>query len=113
VIYRDDHERCPRCGVDLVQAGSARGCTACQGLWVRHEVLAEMAATMTAPAPAKPMYCYPDPIRQPLPCPTCTEVMQAWNLLGVPIDRCDRDGLWFDRSELQQVLYATWSRDRR
>ena len=108
MIYRDEHERCPRCGVHLIQAGSARACTACRGLWVSHEILVEMAANMHDPPRPVPLPCVPDPSRPPLPCPACTQPMQTWQLFAVPIDRCERHGVWFDRDELQQVLYATF-----
>jgi Zn-finger nucleic acid-binding protein len=113
VIYRDELERCPRCGVELIQAGSARACNACRGLWMTQEMLVEMAANMQWPAQPVPLPCVPDATRQPLPCPACTSPMQTWTLHGVPIDRCDRHGIWFDRDELQQVLYATFDPARR
>ena len=108
MIYRDQHERCPRCAVELVQAGSARACTACHGLWLSHEILVAMAANMQDPPRPVPLPCYPDPARQPLPCPSCTTPMETWKLFKVEIDRCDKHGVWFDRDELQQVLYATF-----
>ena len=105
MIYRDEHEQCPRCGTDLTQAGSVRACGACQGLWVEEEVLVAMAANMFAPARRVPIPLVPH-ARQPLPCPNCRDPMGTWTLHRVSIDRCATHGLWFDRDELQVVLRA-------
>jgi len=103
VIYRDHTEACPRCAVDLVDAGSVRACTNCQGMWLAADVLTEMVATMQPEPRWVELDFEPDP-RAPLACPTCVKPMATWSLLGVPIDRCDDHGIWFDHDELEQVL---------
>ena len=105
MIYRDELECCPRCGTDLVQAGSVRACAACQGLWVEEEMLVAMAANMFAPARRVPIPLVPQS-RPPLPCPICRDAMGTWTLHAVAIDRCASHGLWFDHHELQIVLRA-------
>jgi len=110
-VYRDDHERCPRCHVELVDAGAVRACTACQGQWATHEVLFEMAANMTRPQrPGLPFV--PHARAEQLGCPSCGKAMGTWKLLEVEIDKCEPHGIWFDRDELELVLYATFDPDR-
>jgi Zn-finger nucleic acid-binding protein len=104
-VYRDEHERCPRCGTDLTQAGSVRACTSCRGMWVQEDILITMAANMFAPPKRAPVPLVPQ-TRQPLPCPSCREAMATWTLHAIAIDRCAAHGLWFDRDELQIVLRA-------
>ena len=108
MVYRDDHERCPRCGDELVDAGSVRACTACRGMWATQAVLVEMAANMRSPPQRMPLPCVPDPSREPLACPTCQQPMGTWRLHSIEIDRCERDGIWFDRDELERVLLASF-----
>lgn len=45
-----------------------------------------------------------DPGREKLACPTCREGMQTRALFDVPIDVCDKHGIWFDARELALVL---------
>jgi Zn-finger nucleic acid-binding protein len=106
MIYRDQLERCPRCGVDLISAGSVRACPQCQGHWVTIEVLREMAEAMVMPPRPVSIRLIPDR-RDPLQCPSCEKPMETWMLHEVPIDRCGPHGLWFDRAELQSVLFRT------
>ncbi len=108
-MYRDSQDRCPRCGIALIDARAARGCPQCRGLWVSMEALGTMAKAMQqAPMPLAFDF-EPDP-RQPLPCPMCNEAMATWKLFTVPLDRCDKHGVWFDPDELAQVLLAVWVR---
>jgi len=37
-------------------------------------------------------------------CPMCRAALRAWRAKGVVIDRCDAHGVWFDRSELDQLV---------
>jgi Zn-finger nucleic acid-binding protein len=105
MMYRDNYEQCPRCRIDLVSAGSVRMCSQCSGHWVDGEVLREMAQAMVVPA--RPVEIELVSTRHPkLPCPSCEQLMETYRLYDVPIDRCPRHGLWFDRTELEAVLYA-------
>ena len=94
---------CPRCKVVLVEQGPMRACTQCTGQWLDMDRLHEMAAQMhSAPRPVKlPFDADPRPR---IPCPTCNVDMDPWRVHGVPIDRCIKHGVWFDRDELRQVL---------
>ena len=101
MVYRDDYERCPRCGTELIDAGSVRQCTTCRGMWAAEAVLVQMAAAMHIPE--RPVS---------LPCPSCQEPMGTWKLHAVEIDRCERDGIWFDRDELEKILFVSFGRDK-
>lgn len=103
MIYRDHNEACPRCGVDLIDAGSVRACTGCRGMWIAAGVLAEMVNTMQ-PEPRWVDLDFEPDARPPLACPTCGKPMATWLLLGVEVDRCDSHGIWFDADELEEVL---------
>jgi Zn-finger nucleic acid-binding protein len=104
--YRDEHERCPRCSGELVDAGSVRGCSGCGGQWVRAEILQDMAVTMQITArPFRMQWVRHG--RETLSCPTCAQAMETWKLYEVPIDRCQRHGIWFDGGELMAVLLAS------
>jgi Zn-finger nucleic acid-binding protein len=104
--YRDRYEQCPRCRVDLVTAGSVRSCPRCNGHWVSVDVLREMAQAMVDAGATAKIQLVAD--RHPhLPCATCEVPMETWALHGVAVDRCAAHGLWFDRTELEAVLYAT------
>jgi len=104
-MYRDEYERCPRCNLELVDAGAGRGCTQCQGVFIPEPVLREMANDM--PTPAAPVtLAWEVEQRARLKCPSCTELMEAVLLNRIPIDRCTAHGVWFDRGELGAVLLA-------
>lgn len=104
-MYRDEYERCPRCNLELVDAGSGRGCTQCQGIFIPEPVLREMANGMPTP-PAPVVLGWEIELRVRIKCPSCGELMEAQLLNRVPIDRCKAHGVWFDRGELQAVLVA-------
>ena len=104
-MYRDEYERCPRRQTELVDAGSARGCTACEGMWVTEAVLREMAVEMKVP-PTPVALDFELDSRKPIACPSCAAAMVAVRLNRVAIDRCDGHGVWFDRGELAAVLLA-------
>lgn len=103
-MYRDAGQRCPRCGVDLIDARAARGCPDCRGLWLAMPDLREMANRMSL-MPTLPFEAHP---RASLACPDCKDAMGTFRLYGIEIDRCDKHGVWFDPDELGQVLMAVW-----
>lgn len=37
-------------------------------------------------------------------CPVCEQRMSSVTLERIPLDRCDKHGIWFDPEELQRVL---------
>ncbi|HEY4179969.1 MAG TPA: zf-TFIIB domain-containing protein [Kofleriaceae bacterium] len=97
-------ESCPRCGTELTQAGAARACSTCSGLWLGVGDLDEMATQMQNP-PQQVNLKLLVVDRQPLACPSCSTPMQTVELFGVPIDICrKKHGVWFDANELAQVL---------
>lgn len=103
MAYRDEHERCPRCGSELIDAVVGAACDGCHGLWITVASVAEMAANMQIPPMPVDLPLTGDP-RERIPCPTCREPMLTRKLFAVPIDLCDRHGMWFDGRELALVL---------
>lgn len=102
-LYRDAFEQCPRCGVELVDARSARGCRQCHGLWLREDVLTEMVIEML-PIAAPGVLQFTPGTGSRIPCPACSEPMALVTLADVLVDRCARHGVWLDADELPAVL---------
>lgn len=104
MIYRDEREKCPRCGVDLSHHRTGASCGSCGGTWLTVESLQDMTSNMQTP-PEPAVLPWGTESRQPLPCPRCTEAMDTRTLHGVSIDVCGkRHGIWFDPNELATVL---------
>jgi len=103
MAYRDEHERCPRCGTELVDAVVGKACSDCHGLWIAAASVVEMASQMQIPPEPVPLFLVDDP-RESIQCPTCREPMATRLLHAVPIDLCERHGIWFDARELALVL---------
>jgi Zn-finger nucleic acid-binding protein len=103
--------RCPRCARRL-EPRCWRDleydlCGACGGMFVDAATLAGMWYELARWNDAAPL---PQPRARPaiyrLPCPACGGRMARVDVLGVPLDRCAADGLWFDPPELEMVLMA-------
>ncbi|HEY5922620.1 MAG TPA: FHA domain-containing protein [Kofleriaceae bacterium] len=113
MTYRDAFETCPRCGVTLVDARSARSCPQCRGLWVEEPVVAEMVLAMLPPQPLSRLeLAVLAPTGDPAACPTCKEPMHATTIHNVLLDRCAKHGVWFDGEELQEALRRVADPDR-
>jgi Zn-finger nucleic acid-binding protein len=104
MAYRDEMERCPRCGVDLTDAVVGAACNNCRGLWIAPGSVQEMAMNMQTPPDLLQLPFAEDSNREQLPCPTCREGMLLRSLYQVPIDVCEKHGIWFDANELAAVL---------
>lgn len=104
MAYRDEHEKCPRCGTDLTDAVVGLACTNCRGLWISPASVWEMAANMQTPPGIIELPFAEDSGRDKLSCPTCRESMLLRSLYAVPIDICEKHGIWFDANELAAVL---------
>ncbi len=105
MTYRDHNDRCPRCGTPLVQAGAARGCEGCRGVWLPVTHVQEMASAMQdPPAPVTIQGVLED--RSPMACPDCTEPMHPLQTFGISLDMCKKShGIWFDANELGTLLF--------
>ena len=103
--YRDRRDVCPRCGTPLVQAGAARGCEGCRGVWLSVAHVQEMASAMQSPpAPVQLGGLVED--RPAMPCPDCSEPMQPIRTFGISLDMCKKShGIWFDANELGALLF--------
>jgi Zn-finger nucleic acid-binding protein len=103
VAYRDEHERCPRCGTDLIDAVVGVACAQCQGIWISPASVSQMVADMQVPPFPVQLPLVDDP-RESIACPTCREGMLTRKQLDVEIDLCVKHGIWFDARELALVL---------
>ncbi|MEO8702443.1 MAG: FHA domain-containing protein [Kofleriaceae bacterium] len=111
VTYRDSFDTCPRCTAALEDAGSARGCRTCGGLWLDEAVLEEMVLAMRPGRPLDRLEL--DVVARaaaPLACPACGDPMQATEVHEIPIDRCAKHGVWFDKTELELALRSVAER---
>ncbi len=104
MAYRDEHDRCPRCGTEMLDAAVGLACATCRGLWISPASVYEMAVNMQTPPSLIDLPIAEDFNREQLRCPTCREGMQLRSLYAVPIDICDKHGIWFDANELATVL---------
>ncbi len=105
--YRDGFEPCPRCGTSLEDAGSARGCRQCRGLWVLHAVVTEMIQNMLPPGELGRLVLAVVDRAERLACPTCREPMAPTTIHHVVLDACSKShGVWFDATELEVTLRA-------
>ena len=92
---------CPRCPDSALVTSSTHGvwvmyCARCWGLWVDHDSVRHVAGVAIDGATA----AHGDAIA----CPICRAGLRAWGAKGIVIDRCDAHGVWFDRSELDQLV---------
>jgi hypothetical protein len=74
-------------------------------LWLDEPTLLEMLQTMV---PGRPIGRLSQALVErdgaTLPCPSCNKSMRAVTFCGLPIDRCDAHGIWFDARELELAL---------
>jgi Zn-finger nucleic acid-binding protein len=99
---------CPSCQVALTQAGRTERCARCDGAWIHEDVLVGMlqetaSAVVLLPWLPREPRAAPEP-EQPRSCAVCARPMQPVSLGTVPLDRCAEHGVWFDASELADVL---------
>jgi Zn-finger nucleic acid-binding protein len=103
---------CPRCRRSLQPRTRERDeyhlCARCSGIFLDlatfNRLWYELARDNVESAPPAELRARPAIYR--LPCPVCRGKMERVDLLGVPIDRCPVDGLWFDPPELETLLMA-------
>jgi len=107
MVYRQNFRMCVACGAALenrlVAGNRFDQCPKCEGAWLEERVLASMWSTMVL-GERPPALLPRTSGRGPRPCPDCSEPMERVELLEVPIDRCHRHGLWFDKLELETAL---------
>lgn len=115
VAYREQSMTCPSCGERLVEEQvfdrPIRRCQRCLGEWADEAtLLAFFTARMppSHPPPARLAFYFIDPLYhngQPgRRCPICAGPMQQTGLARIAVDRCERDGVWFDRGKLAVAL---------
>jgi len=110
--YRDHHHICPRCQHELRTFGERLVCDSCEGLMLTADDLGNAVVEITGLTPILHLRGEAPGTR---PCPRCRVVMTTAKLSlelegekptkpGPELDRCAAHGLWFDESELAQVL---------
>jgi Zn-finger nucleic acid-binding protein len=106
VAFRDSFDQCPRCGITLEDAQSARACRNCSGVFVEEPVLAEMILEMLPPGLFGTLAL--SEVKRTgaqLACPQCGDAMKPTTIHGVELDHCAKHGVWFDQDELRLTLY--------
>jgi Zn-finger nucleic acid-binding protein len=110
--YRDRHHLCPRCNHELRIFGERLVCDACEGLMLSEDDLRTAIEELTGLAPT---FALRDEAPGTRPCPHCRVAMTTAKLTielpgarpskpGPELDHCTAHGLWFDESELADVL---------
>jgi len=94
--------QCPICKTPLEQAGRTYKCESCDGAWVRSDVLVPLleqsASTLVS------LDWQPSPEGLSRACPDCGVPMHSVKLGTVNLDRHDEHGVWFDKTELAELL---------
>jgi ribosomal protein S27AE len=110
--YRDQHQNCPRCNHVLRAFGQRLVCDSCEGLMITADDLGNAVVELTG---LTPTFTILDEAPGKRLCPRCSIAMTTAKLSiqleaerptkpGPELDRCATHGLWFDESELAQVL---------
>ena len=108
---------CPHCRTAMaavrIGALDTAECPRCDGLWLDAETFERLCASGEAQAAVlqwergrAPTLSLREPVRYRR-CPACRQFMNRMNfarISGVIIDVCRKDGVFFDRSELHQVI---------
>jgi Zn-finger nucleic acid-binding protein len=93
---------CPICKTPLELAGRTYKCESCDGAWVRADVLVPLleqsASTLVS------LDWQPSAEAHARACPECGAPMQTVKLGTVSLDRHDAHGVWFDKTELAELL---------
>lgn len=108
---------CPRCktGLDLLKIGETtlRECARCDGMWADVETFEHLCSRGKERSAVLGFIGERNRTVEPLatvsyvPCPDCSQLMNRSNFAkasGVIIDICKQHGVWFDASELQQII---------
>jgi hypothetical protein len=94
---------CTSCSAALTAMGTRLVCPSCQSCLVP---LAEVDNAMEAVSHARERAALHLSWGRARPCPRCAHPMAACTLNAIPVDHCQEHGVWFDRDELQQILFA-------
>ena len=93
---------CPSCKATLAPAGFTNRCPACKGVWVAEDTVVGMLEERAATLIELPWTTRTaGPVRA---CADCGQPMQMADLGSVELDRCPSHGIWFDDTELAQLL---------
>ena len=108
-MHREAHKQCPICpGCELYRRGKFLDCKQCNGSWIPETTLREMLHEMkTLEKPKMESLLSASLAPSRAACPVCRKRMATRDLMKVPVEWCESHGLWFDRAELETVLYRT------
>lgn len=93
---------CPICKKPLEQAGRTFACEGCNGAWVKAEVLVPMLEERASTLVELDWQPSTEDLHRP--CPECGASMHTVKLGTVTLDRHEPHGVWFDQTELADVL---------
>ena len=99
---------CPRCferwalGNRKVEA-EARGCAACQGVWLSHTAARRLIEEPFGALAGLPRV---EAGNAALRCPVCDVSLERHRVADVEIDVCAAHGVWFDHKEVERVQAA-------
>ena len=107
---------CPRCNVPLSARQSLdlayHACSSCGGMFLRPSMIqrivsaSHQAQRLRLALPKSEQHTVVDVVEY-IRCPACGDVMNRkmfGRFSGVVVDVCSKHGIWFDRSELAEVL---------
>ncbi len=94
--------RCPACSDAILDKEG--NCRVCGGVWLAEELVEERAESPLELTGGRYSERH---------CPACDEKMDEPLIYGVPIDHCQAHGMWFDKSELDEVLLRSRGDDWR
>jgi Zn-finger nucleic acid-binding protein len=104
---------CPRCAPQLIhlvpvqaRGFAVLGCHVCGGVFVDNDVFKVLVVEPQTRAEVLSLmgdHHHADDAAR-IPCPTCGEEMKRQRAGEVLLDVCKRDGIWFDHTELEQVV---------
>jgi ribosomal protein S27AE len=95
---------CPACAKQLAFRGDQWVCSDCAGTFVENAALVAMVQEITQAYWEIPASTG---TQGPRACPACSAPMTVDKHESVEIDRCAKDGVWFDETELAALLLDT------
>src|SRR5688572_33340436 len=113
--YREQATICPSCKEPLVEQNvfgrPVRRCDGCLGEWADEATLLALFSSRTPMGhqpPSRLAFYFIDPIHAyggaTRHCPICKSPLRMTGLARLPVERCERDGGWFDRGKLAVAL---------
>ena len=106
--FRDQFFQCDcggRFSIRKMRAATLRTCNDCRGTWVSHADFKQLLQVMELAWKRAEMPELEQLGPGKRPCLHCREPMQLLLLAGEVVDSCEKHGIFFDNTELRNVLY--------